>query len=100
MRSLKYPFPISEAYLSTLEGDHKLPKPKKGKVHISIPATEEEAMNGDDEEMAANSESRIEADKDMMDVPDRPQEKRRLDWTGKTYLVRLLYSCVVFLFVS
>ncbi|CED83060.1 Uncharacterized conserved protein [Phaffia rhodozyma] len=92
LRSNAYPFPISEAYLSTLEGDHKLPKPKKGKVNISIPApaqSEEEAMNGNNEETATEQESRIEADKDLVDVPDRPQEKRRLDWTGKTYLAPL-----------
>ena len=39
----------------------------------------------DEEEMAAAS--KVDSDKDIKDGPMRPEEKRRLNWEGKTYLV-------------
>lgn len=39
------------------------------------------------DEEAAIASSRIEADKDQTEAPMRPEEKRRLHWEGKTYLV-------------
>lgn len=83
------------------------------KESISFPASkpkptlteEEEAMNEEEEEMQATNltaeeieQSRLEADKDKDDVPVRAQEKKRLDWTGKTYLVRFPYSSSPFSF--
>jgi hypothetical protein len=43
----------------------------------------------DEEEMAANSKT--DSDKDIPDGPMRPEEKRRLHWEGKTYLVRHIH---------
>jgi seryl-tRNA synthetase len=59
---------------------------------------EEEAMNEEEEEMASMNlteeeveASRVEAGKDADDAqPVRAEEKKRLDWTGKTYLVSYL----------
>lgn len=39
----------------------------------------------DEEEMAATS--KLDSDKDIKDGPMRPEEKKRLNWEGKTYLV-------------
>lgn len=46
----------------------------------------------DEEEMEAAS--KVDADKDQLDVPMRIEEKRRLHWEGKTYLVSLSPSTI------
>jgi hypothetical protein len=56
------------------------PKPK---VHLS----EEDIANGVTEADVI-AQSKTEADRDADDVPLKATEKRRLNWTGKPYLVR------------
>lgn len=74
----QYEFPIANAYVATMEG---APKPK---VHLS----EEDIANGVTEADVI-AQSKTEADRDADDVPLKATEKRRLNWTGKPYLVRL-----------
>lgn len=74
----QYDFPVAKAYLATLEG---VAKPK-------VVLSEEDIMNGVTEADVI-ARSKLEADKDGDDVPMRPEEKRRLHWKGKPYLVRL-----------
>lgn len=90
LASLQYKFPIADAYLLKLEGQAPF---RKGDAMVAKPAaaSEEEAMN-DQEEEEMNAAGKTDADKDIPDAPTRPEEKRRLNWEGKTYLVRLLYS--------
>ena len=81
----QYRFPVADAYLTKLEGAAPI---RKGDAMVAKPVavSEEEAMNdqGEEEMMAA---SKVDADKDIPDGPMRPEEKRRLNWEGKTYLV-------------
>lgn len=77
----QYEFKIADAYLKKINGEapvRKAPKKQAGAL----------VMSAEDEEMEAMmAESRTDADKDIPDGPMRPEEKRRLHWKGKTYLV-------------
>ncbi|KAL7414904.1 hypothetical protein BDY24DRAFT_384976 [Mrakia frigida] len=88
MRSNRYAFPIADRYLLKIDGQAPI---RKGAASILAPkavVSEEEMMNEqDEEEMAAAS--KIDADKDIKDGPMRPEEKKRLNWEGKTYLAPL-----------
>lgn len=68
-------------------GDPRGHKKGKGKDQRP-PVTEEEAMN---EEEAANAEPKgiIDGEAEAMDVPLRPEEKRRLNWENGLYLAPL-----------
>lgn len=74
---IKYDFPIANAYIASMEGG------SKPKIHLS----EEDIANGVTEADVI-AESKIEADRNADDVPLKATEKRRLNWTGKPYLVR------------
>ncbi|KAH8083352.1 zinc finger dihydrouridine synthase [Cristinia sonorae] len=79
LRSKKYPTPISDAYLKELqaEGDGQNAKDAAPEtIHASTVRQSESA-------------SVAEAQADTPDVPVRTVEKKRLHWSGKSYLAPL-----------
>ncbi|KAG1773621.1 hypothetical protein EV702DRAFT_1181067 [Suillus placidus] len=91
LRSKKYPKPITDAYLKELEatkGDSNGPEEdvavgKDNVVMDDPPPTSSELVA----KRTGNSDS--SAQTDTPDVLIRVQEKRRLDWSGKSYLAPL-----------
>ncbi|KAF8881681.1 hypothetical protein CPB84DRAFT_1687038 [Gymnopilus junonius] len=111
LRSRKYPLPISDEYLRQLaveNGDAK-PKPVPDAnsvviaepeqdlqdVEITGPDTVEsqpEAPKSKEDEIVETRTGDAEASTSQVDTPDVPmrfQEKKRLNWSGKTYLAPL-----------
>lgn len=107
---LKASFPFSEAYLKKVDPDkpftlqNKKPTKQQPPKRKNIVLDEEEAANGptsvpfagDDEESAMNAtenerneKGRVYGETEAIDVPLRPEEKRRLNWEGGRYLAPL-----------
>ncbi|OXG17640.1 tRNA-dihydrouridine synthase 3 [Cryptococcus neoformans Ze90-1] len=103
-------FPFSEAYLKKVDPDkpftlqNKKPTKQQPPKRKNIVLDEEEAANGptavpsagDDEESAMNAtenerneKGRVYGETEAIDVPLRPEEKRRLNWEGGRYLAPL-----------
>lgn len=104
-------FPFSEAYLKKVDPDKPFTlqnkKPTKQQPHKrkNNVLDEEEAANGptgipsagDDEENAMNAtenerneeKGKVYGEPEAIDVPLRPEEKRRLNWEGGRYLAPL-----------
>ncbi|KAF5384202.1 hypothetical protein D9615_003375 [Tricholomella constricta] len=109
LRSKKYPFPVSDVYLRELqeqaEAEEK-PKVKKDEIPIIV-AEPDQSMDVDNapqakpkvaeaslpsveetiEKRTGGSDSGTQLD--APDVPSRFSEKKRLHWSGKTYLAPL-----------
>ncbi|OCF55065.1 tRNA-dihydrouridine(47) synthase [NAD(P)(+)] [Kwoniella mangroviensis CBS 10435] len=112
----EYDFPFSRAYLSKLEPEKPFTlsnsKPKylkqpKNKRKAVSPMDEESAMNVSEEAAMNNEEDSLNKDganvekekedekghivgeSEVMDVPLRPEEKKRLNWEGGRYLAPL-----------
>ncbi|KZV79694.1 zinc finger dihydrouridine synthase [Exidia glandulosa HHB12029] len=99
----KYPLPLATAYLKSLEekdkADAAAARAAKAAASdaaavqqdaeattVDPPAVPEAAAAVKEEDTTMAD---VDAQKDTPDVPMRPQEKRRLNWTGKTYLAPL-----------
>ncbi|THH29491.1 hypothetical protein EUX98_g4689 [Antrodiella citrinella] len=101
LRSKKYPYPISDAYLKRLqvEGDaQNAQKPSTAPevVVVSEPTqggtvvqTNETVVDLAPSASAPKDTGTTDAQIDTPDVPMRPAEKKRLHWSGKTYLAPL-----------
>ncbi|OCH87158.1 zinc finger dihydrouridine synthase [Obba rivulosa] len=103
LRTKKYPYPIADAYLKELQekgNDEK--DEEEAKVETDVPAapqpevTEPNGVAGNAAPADPTPESSIKPDQpnpvveaDTPDVPVRFMEKKRLHWTGKTYLAPL-----------
>jgi len=100
LRTKKYPYPVADAYLKELQADADGPKEQKPAkvIVVSEPAQDSdeflkhtETVTGDTSapfvvpKEAETTETQI----DTPDVPMRPAEKKRLHWSGKTYLAPL-----------
>ncbi|KAI0643930.1 zinc finger dihydrouridine synthase [Trametes meyenii] len=94
IRTKKYPHPIADAYLKDLQNNANDQK----KVEDTVPAGDTSATPGDIADTAAKpvevpyvttTKAADEAQDDTPDVPLRFMEKKRLHWTGKTYLAPL-----------
>ncbi|KAI0357848.1 zinc finger dihydrouridine synthase [Trametes cingulata] len=85
IRTKKYPHPIADAYLKEIQNNANDEK----KAEDTSPAVETAA---EEPAPAAPQSSADPVDKSQDDTPDvplRPVEKKRLHWTGKTYLAPL-----------
>ncbi|KAG6877528.1 tRNA-dihydrouridine synthase 3 [Termitomyces sp. T159_Od127] len=106
LRSKKYPFPISDAYLRELQQQNDAETSSKPKAEGEVVVLAEPEQNMDVDAMASEKpakspsvateelmEKRIgESSTFMSDTPDVPvrfAEKKRLHWSGKTYLAPL-----------
>ncbi|KAG2130122.1 hypothetical protein BD769DRAFT_1627940 [Suillus cothurnatus] len=91
LRSKKYPKPITDAYLQELE----VAKGDSNRLEEDVVVGEENFAMGDpppiSSELVAKrtGNSDLSAQTDTPDVPIRVQEKRRLNWSGKSYLAPL-----------
>ncbi|KAI5121594.1 hypothetical protein M0805_009465 [Coniferiporia weirii] len=74
LRSRKYPQPITEAYLKELQ---------------ALDGGKKEGPQSNTFTEAELLDDAPEAQKDTPDVPMRPSEKKRLNWSGLTYLAPL-----------
>ncbi|KAJ3851105.1 zinc finger dihydrouridine synthase [Lentinula lateritia] len=107
LRTKKYPFPVTDAYLLKLqEADRREQEIEKERKRLKE-EEREKAEEGDDTVVVAEPEQSLDsaakiqertamdvtsaphADLDTSDVPMRFSEKNRLDWKGKTYLAPL-----------
>ncbi|KAJ3567931.1 hypothetical protein NP233_g6045 [Leucocoprinus birnbaumii] len=104
LRTKKYPLPLSTAYLNDLKGtEEKADKPSPVSnpdtmvvaepeqdldAVMSAPENTEAAPSKVDELISKQTGTFHGADGDV-DVPMRYREKKRLHWTGKTYLAPL-----------
>ncbi|KAG2034442.1 zinc finger dihydrouridine synthase [Suillus americanus] len=91
LRSKKYPKPITDAYLKELEaakGDSNGPEEDVAVGEDNLPMDDPPLISS---ELVAKrtGNSDPSAQTDTPDVPIRVQEKRRLDWSGKSYLAPL-----------
>ncbi|KAF8065084.1 hypothetical protein FPV67DRAFT_1562931 [Lyophyllum atratum] len=109
LRSKKYPFPISDVYLKELQAQNEAEeKPKSIPNENSVIVAEPDQEMDVDTELPTKSipvelpkpaveevvEKRIEepslaSQADTPDMPVRFSEKKRLHWSGKTYLAPL-----------
>ncbi|WWC61465.1 uncharacterized protein I303_104049 [Kwoniella dejecticola CBS 10117] len=108
----EYEFPFSKAYLSVVEPDKPFtlnnPKSKFGKskshkrkqdvseeASLNAAVSEEAAFNEEESAFNQNGDSAQEekgivvGESEAMDVPLRPEEKKRLNWEGGRYLAPL-----------
>lgn len=105
LKNNKYAWRFSPVYLHHVEPEKpfalampkgSFKKGKGGKVQ-AVQLSEEDAMNGaeeaavNEEEEAANAEPKglVPGEAEAMDVPLRPEEKRRLNWENGLYLAPL-----------
>ncbi|PCH37586.1 FMN-linked oxidoreductase [Wolfiporia cocos MD-104 SS10] len=95
IRTRKYPLPISDAYLKELQaadengqGDKEMrPADDSEKMDVTEGEEPQEPLVQD---KAEATQKRVETpEDDTPDVPMRFQEKKRLHWSGKTYLAPL-----------
>lgn len=100
---MQYEYDFSPKYLAVVEPNKAFGrKPKKQPKKAKKPVNEEDAMNGEganeeeamNEEEAANGEANgekgvVAGEAEAMDVPLRPEEKRRLNWDNGLYLAPL-----------
>ncbi|KAI0923022.1 tRNA-dihydrouridine synthase 3 [Taiwanofungus camphoratus] len=98
IRTKKYPHPITDAYLKELQavgdedkGDKGARLSEKDEGHVPEP---EQVTDGDTQATPPAAEVQVDAKEDLSqvdtpDVPMRFSEKKRLYWTGKTYLAPL-----------
>ncbi|GBE83622.1 zinc finger dihydrouridine synthase [Sparassis latifolia] len=94
IRTKKYPRPISDVYLKELQasrGEEKGEKDLKPSEPAIEPLPESQPAKQTPSSATANETADHEtaAQVDTPDVPMRFAEKRRLHWTGKTYLAPL-----------
>ncbi|GMK59212.1 hypothetical protein CspeluHIS016_0702270 [Cutaneotrichosporon spelunceum] len=110
LQKSKYDYGFSPKYLAVVEPNKTFGrKPKKQSKKKTGPVNEEDAMNGEaevpvekptdeealNEEEAANGAASTEekgvvpGEAEAMDVPLRPEEKRRLNWDNGLYLAPL-----------
>ncbi|KAI0364512.1 zinc finger dihydrouridine synthase [Pilatotrama ljubarskyi] len=89
IRTKKYPHPIANAYLKEIQNNANHEK----KVEETPQATESIAQPAADrpKDVAPpnGADAVDQSQDDTPDVPLRPVEKKRLHWTGKTYLAPL-----------
>lgn len=96
----QFPYPMSAEYLHSIDSSYQYeraykpyqpPPPKKGAKPAAEMNEEEEmaAMDEEEQAMAVGLAGMTGAEVEKDDVPMRPVEKKRLDWTGKTYLAPL-----------
>ncbi|KAG2134108.1 hypothetical protein DEU56DRAFT_871874 [Suillus clintonianus] len=84
LRSKKYPRPITDAYLKGLEAAKEDPNGPEEDVAMNVPPLNPSALV---EKRTGNSDPNAQTD--TPDVLYRVQEKRRLNWSGKSYLAPL-----------
>ncbi|WWD15663.1 tRNA-dihydrouridine(47) synthase [NAD(P)(+)] [Kwoniella shandongensis] len=108
LRRSAFDYPFSRAYLELTDPGKPFtlyqPKTKSAprpKRPLAAADDEESAMNAANEEAAANEESAMNAEQpaepkgyvlgenEALDVPLRPEEKKRLNWEGGRYLAPL-----------
>ncbi|KAG1807502.1 zinc finger dihydrouridine synthase [Suillus subaureus] len=91
LRSKKYPKPITDVYLKELEaakGDSNGPEENMAVGEDNLTMDDPPPVSSElHAKRTGNSDS--SAQTDTPDVPIRVQEKRRLDWSGKSYLAPL-----------
>lgn len=94
----QYDFPVSKKYLQRTEPQKEFTLSKNVRAPV-VEEDEEEMMNGVEEAAAAAPvKGVIDGEAEAMDVPLRPEEKRRLNWENGLYLAPLttvgnLVSC-------
>ncbi|ORY32093.1 tRNA-dihydrouridine(47) synthase [NAD(P)(+)] [Naematelia encephala] len=87
LKNFSYEYPFSEKYLHKIE-PHRDPRLTKRPQVVKAGITDEEsALNAADEEAAMNGV--VPGEIEAMDVPLRPEEKRRLNWDNGLYLAPL-----------
>ncbi|KIK61755.1 hypothetical protein GYMLUDRAFT_42796 [Collybiopsis luxurians FD-317 M1] len=103
LRTKKYPFPITDAYIRELQeadkkeqetdAERKRLKEVEANGNPAPVADEAQQINGHvaviQQRTATDALLAPQADADIPDVPMRFTEKKRLDWKGKTYLAPL-----------
>ncbi|KAI0767228.1 zinc finger dihydrouridine synthase [Fomes fomentarius] len=102
IRTKKYPHPIADAYLEELKnaaneaekgGEEQPAETQDGSapiiVPVSAPAHEEQLGATPSDAVSEIQSAMDQAQEDTPDVPLRFVEKKRLHWTGKTYLAPL-----------
>ncbi|KAL7425046.1 tRNA-dihydrouridine synthase 3 [Cryptotrichosporon argae] len=91
LRSGKYDFPFSRMYLARIEPDKPFTLGQRAaraaKPAPAAEVAEEDAMNA--EEAATSGRGVVDGEAEAIDVPFRPEEKRRLNWEGGLYLAPL-----------
>ncbi|KAJ3721159.1 zinc finger dihydrouridine synthase [Lentinula raphanica] len=92
LRTKKYPFPVTDAYLRELQEADK--REQELELERKRLKEEREKAQAEGTIVIAEPEQKPEevkdkADVDTPDVPMRFSEKTRLDWRGKTYLAPL-----------
>ena len=83
LRNSETPFPFSEKYLAHTEPQKKFTLSQNA-PRVGGMSSEEEAMNGEEE-----VKGDIPGEAEAMDVPLRPEEKKRLNWENGLYLAPL-----------
>ncbi|KAJ7594364.1 zinc finger dihydrouridine synthase [Mycena floridula] len=96
LRSKKYKFPVADAYLKEVQIENDLANAPKATLAVSEPEQQDVSMTevntSSDNVSDAIIEKRTAANgsqEDTADVPTRFNEKKRLQWAGKTYLAPL-----------
>ncbi|KAF5387309.1 hypothetical protein D9757_005771 [Collybiopsis confluens] len=99
LRTKKYPFPTTDAYLRELQNADKKEQETEAKRKLlkdaARPAQSDQGQEANENDptiaqrTSVDVSSAPEADVDTPDVPTRFMEKKRLDWHGKTYLAPL-----------
>ena len=89
LRTSAYDFPISKKYLQRTEPQKEFNLSKYVRAPV-VEEDEEEMMNGGEEAVAAAPvKGVVDGEAEAMDVPLRPEEKRRLNWDNGLYLAPL-----------